>query len=436
MNQVYSKYDRLKYASYKRFHPGYEGERIKSIDWWKGYAIMWIAFEHLLGDWLTTDNQWFARVLLLYLEILGNTTFLFFAGVNITLKWRFASMKGARFKPFIIATIRKMLALWFISICSNFVLSIYYGEGIVWEYSTFFRWNILQALAFSIILAGCLLKRSVWTRLLITALILIFTLPIYQYLAGIRSVSTFADMLVYMIFDPYVGAPLFPMVAYAIAGSVVIDFLLPYKYPNTSENEDFYQNIFGLPFKRHINLHKTKKSYIIMFSFAAISLAVSIIIGSGPNQISTFDSVAISWFDALDDHVLITEVLGYIPEFLIVNHPLNYLYKLSMITVIFCIIFYYFDLSRGENYKPSAISRAWIFMGKISLSYWIYVALFNLIPIDTNPILAWPFMIGALILLSYIFKKNIKHYKGAGLIEWVILFLSFTWLDVKVKFKE
>lgn len=397
---------------------------------------MWIAFEHLLGDWLTNDSLWFAKVLLLYLEILGNTTFLFFAGVNITLKWRFARLKGANWKPFFIATVQKMMALLFISICSNFVLSIYYGDGVItWEFSSFFRYTVLQCLAFSVIIAAIFVKMNVWGRLMAAILILTLSLPTYQYLASIRAVSATAKAITVAIFDPYFAVPLFPMVAYTIVGSVAVDFLLPYKYPSMKENEEYYGEVFGI-FGKRPNMHKSYATYIILFGISALSLMLSLIFGHGPNRTPLFDGVASSWFSALDDHVLITELLGYIPEFLVVNHPINYVYKLSLISVIFCIIFYYFDLVQDESYKPSALSRAWIFMGKISLSYWIYVAAFNLIPIDTNPIVVWPFMIGALSLLSYIFKKNIKYYKGVGLIEWVIIFLSFTWVKVKPRFKK
>ncbi|HMF32383.1 MAG TPA: heparan-alpha-glucosaminide N-acetyltransferase domain-containing protein, partial [Candidatus Lokiarchaeia archaeon] len=202
-------------------------DRIIAIDWWKGFAIIWITAYHLGVEWVLPQDMWIVRfVIVMGLWFVGPPTFLFFAGVNITLSYRLGLERKLSYNQLYYETFRRMMGLYLVSLVWNLITDIspvvpYTGISII------FRWEILQCIVFSTLLTFPLLKHSIHTRLIIAVLILAISYPFYNLLELNQAQSPLARGLILALFFPYLTSPLFPTIAYTIMGSVVIDLIFP-----------------------------------------------------------------------------------------------------------------------------------------------------------------------------------------------------------------
>ena len=151
-------YEEIHVRMYRKFSPDFPRNRIISIDWFKGYAIMWIMIAHLMSTWA---DKWAWRLIYLPQEFLGPTTFLLFAGINSTFSFRIGQAYGLSQKNLYIDTIRRMFGMLVISIIVNIVLGAFYADHIdLLNLQTYFRWDVLQTIAVSVVMILPLLKFS------------------------------------------------------------------------------------------------------------------------------------------------------------------------------------------------------------------------------------------------------------------------------------
>ncbi len=247
-----------------------EKVRITSIDWWKGHAIAWVCFIHLATTLLILSNQWFWQFMLLFLDVLGPTTFLFFAGANATLSYNMNREKGLSFLTFYYQSCRKMCGLLIVSTIYNLFFQILSPEpGTTTVWSWFFRWEPLQAIAIGTIVIIPLLKTSKWFRLLLAVLIFLFYYPLFVIVASNSSVIN--TLLNLIFFFPFDRCPILPFFGETLIGSVFMELMLAHR-----KNE--------LHFKQFI---------LTMFLIGIALLLFSIGFGWQMSSVSTFDSQTI-----------------------------------------------------------------------------------------------------------------------------------------------
>jgi hypothetical protein len=231
--------------------------------------------------------------------------------------------------------------------------------------------------------------------------------PIFLYLENIKQDYLVARILIYVLFYPFLFTPLFPMIGNAIVGSVVMDLLMPFVL------------------KKDKNLLRPLK-YMTLFSFLLILMSIGV--GSGPNTMPFFQSENEYVLSLLHLNPLLTR-FTYVPIFLLKMHPLSIFYRIAIVSFIFCLAFYYFDVrTKLATYQLNRVSQYFMIFGNYSLSYFVYIPLFVLIvPIDFGPYLVWPAMLLAMLIMTWIFRMDLKYFYGAGLIEWLMMLFTVKW---------
>ncbi len=407
-------------------------DRVISVDWCKGFAIFWITYNHIGWVWLLPEYYWWGRFLFLFLYYLGPVTFLFFAGLNTTMSYRQARAKKIPHGWIYYETFRRMMGLYVLVVLSR--LGGYFATpGSPPSLSLFFQWDILQCIVFSVIIVVPLLKFSPLTRVIIAAVIFLASHSFFEFLLQYQTESLLAQIFMVVMYNPYIivplpviggiGCPFFPMIGYTIIGSIVIDLLLPIlngkKIETTPKAVNISQNN---PLKTMGTFNRFK---VLLLSSLAI-VGISILFGFGPNTDPLFQPVADLFITQLHVNPIFAS-WEYIPQFLLENHPLNYLFKIGVETCFFLLPFYYFDLKKRDNYAPSWWTRTLSFFGQFSLSYYLYGFFFAAIPIETDPIGFGIGTIITLILLTLLFRFYLDKAYGLGFIEFVMVTFGLIW---------
>ncbi|MBD3353703.1 MAG: DUF1624 domain-containing protein [Candidatus Lokiarchaeota archaeon] len=469
-------------AQHLRFPSLNVKKRIKSVDWIKGFAIMWVVFNHLLKYWLNSEDRWLQAFILMVTEFVGPSVFMYFAGVNITTSYR-RTQKRTKFKDFYAATIRKMLALLLISTLTNLSESLFVGgepSAIFLNFRSYYRYTVLHAIALGVILIVPFLNANVIIRAGLGIFMLATQSSFNSYFQLIRSESVFGEVVaVFFGVSDYV--PLYSYFSYTLLGSAVMDLLLFHKSrifqyyesqsvhpqsieslsvdPQSIESQSTESNynkqdknkdlqylkirsniIFGFfsPLIDKIHAKKMKHATSTTnakYRLRLLSPAFFVLLLSLLGLIAV---VYIGWYPKygtslglIADNPLLASIFPYRPGFLIKHHNLNYAYRFFLITTLFCLLFFYFDIYKAKKASKKRrlffLNRLWCWMGRISLSFYSYTSIGYLIDISTDAYLIWVYLIIALGIQCLFFYFLIQYVVGGGLMEWVILFLSFNW---------
>ena len=420
-------YQRVLINSNKKLVTTPAANRVISIDWCKGFAIFWIIVDHLTWVWLPDNILWYARFLYLWLGFLGPVTFLFFAGVNTTMSYRAARAKNIPHALIHYETFRRMMGLLVVVIISR-MIDYFAAIGSLTPLTIFFQWDILQAIAFSAILTVPLLKFSPRTRLIIAAVILMASYPFYQYILRYQTESLVAQILNVVMYAPYLsfgplpitggmGCPLFPMIAFTIIGSIVIDLLLPIINGKKTE----MTTTPGIITQKNHPKSKTPSNIFEILLLASFAIIVfSLLFGSGPNEDPFFQPEASLVLSQLHQNQIFQN-WQYVPQFLIINHPMYFLFNVGVESCFFLLPFYYFEIITRKNYAPSWSTRTLSFFGQFSLSYYAYSFIFALMGITTDILGTWIGSLLTLIVLTLLFRFFIRKAYGGGLVEFVMV---------------
>ncbi len=213
------------------------------------------------------------------------------------------------------------------------------------------------------------------------------------------------------------------MIAFTIIGSIVIDLLLPIINEKKSENNS------TLTISSQNNHEKSRNKInafkIILFASLAVIVS-SVIFGLGPNLDPIFQPAATQALEQLQQNPIFLS-WEYVPQFLLVNHPMNILFKAGVETIFFLLPFYYFDARKRENYAPSSSTRTLSFFGQFSLSYYTYSFIFAAVAIKTNMFWSLIGAIVALIVMTLLFRFYLRKAYGGGLIEFVMVTFAIIW---------
>lgn len=425
-------YDRLNIAAEQKLGFGSSKGRVISIDFMKGISIFLIGYIHLMSDWLAVQDIWLWQLVYLFVEMWGPTTFLFFAGVNTTYSYRLKAIKGIHFKDAYLDTARRMLGLYVVALFQNVILNMYYQYSFSpLNFQFYFRWDILQALAFSVVILFPLLKLPNWFRLFLATFLYIFSYSLYLLLLSVSGDPLWASTLRILFFEPFTATPLFPKFADCLMGSVIIDFIL---ISNAKGKQNLIKNTPQSPFlntKHYSNgifpsreLNKMLK--ILAFS-AAVGLIVFVCIGLNQNDIIFLDEVVNIVTDKLYRNPVLQTIFPIIPVVLLKEHPINTVFKICYEIFLFALFFYYFDARASRKESMSFVTQNLAFMGNFSFSYFVYYAFFNLIPIDFGIYWIWPFVLIAMSILTLIFRWDLIYHHGIAMIEYVIIIFTINW---------
>ena len=280
-------------------------ERIKSIDIFRGICILNFMMVHYLVSWLPYNQLWAFDAYWAYFDMMGACAFLFISGIGIMLYYK-NKMKKVEdsVESFSKTTLRheyllRGIFVLIISFIYNIAQSIFFSDA-TWLW----RWDVLQAIAISILLAWPLLKLSKKSRILIGVIFMVLNYFIYDLLLSHEGQVSVFGTIYFLLYNEKNMAenPFLPSFFIFLIGTVI--------------GELFFE------FSKMENDLERKKSIKINVLFKSIVLGIGLIVfGVWFNYPDFIDNRSFSWWIyVLGFDIVIISLLYSIEKLLFANY--------------------------------------------------------------------------------------------------------------------
>ena len=387
-------------------------KRIYSIDFLKGFAIIFVMLAHTASGWLESDSRYIYGIMFSLLDILGPSLFVFLSALSVIFSIK--RKKGMIPQKIIRNRIfTRGIVMIIIGMLTNIVI-IEEGQVKI----AIFGWNIITFIGFSQIFSYYILKLKKSTRIL-SGLIIIILSP---YLRGILYEGKEAGNLILSLFHYIITSPT-PHLT-----------LLPWI------SICFISTIFGEYIFEAMN-KGTKDAYIGLFRIFFVWGIIFIILGIFfiyPNELNLTDWQP-GWALQTPDTILggITEyphlrllaiankqdyfVIAGMPNFLLRGTSANMFYNQGVALFIIAIFFYFIDLKGKSNSFTNMLK----YYGKVSLSLFLIHFIFIPLFVDQFDVVLF-----LTVAISYIAFLGIFMYiwmeygNGVGSPEWLMVQLG------------
>jgi len=335
-------------------------KRIGSIDFVKGFAIVFIILAHSAAIWLNSANYYLYGVLFALLDFLGPSLFVFLSALSVIFSIRNKQnklpSKVIRMRIFsrgiiiiLIATIYNVTSLSIEAPSVPFPLNLW-------------GWNILMFIGFSQIFSYYAVKLTKLSRAIV-GIVIVFSSNFVRdllFIPGIEEGNLIVIFVHFLVVGPLPMVPLLPGLAICFISTIFGEYL--YEAMNKG----------------------THDAYVGLFRIFMIWSIILIIIGIGFGfQLYTRDTI-LGGVSEYPNIALLDVANGqgvfYIPgmpEFLIRGRGPNLIYNLGAALLVISISFYFIDIKK----KYGNFVKMLVYYGKVSLSLFfvhqIFLGLFS-----------------------------------------------------------
>ncbi|MFX1502293.1 MAG: heparan-alpha-glucosaminide N-acetyltransferase domain-containing protein [Promethearchaeota archaeon] len=378
--------------------------RIQSIDFLKGFAIIFVILAHTAQYWLDAGSRYLYGLLFALLDILGPSLFVFLSALSVIFSIK---RKEGIINPKIIRNriFTRGIVMILIGMLTNLV-AIVDGKVIL----VIFGWNIITFIGFSQIFSYYILKLKKKWRIIIGLIIIIFSPALRAILyEGKEAGNLILGFFHYVVTSPTPHLTLLPWVSIC-----------------------FISTIFGEYIFEAMN-KGTKDAYVGLFRIFLVWGIIFIIIGIfGPFpsfgfELQTPDTMIGGLAEYPHLELLeITQNQSYfkipgMPLFLIRGTSANMFYNQGAALTIIALFFYLIDIKKKKNDLTNMVR----YLGKVSLSlfliHFLFIPLFSQqlgIPLYLTIVLSY---VGFLGIFMYIWME---YAKGIGSPEWLMVMLG------------
>ncbi len=392
-------------------------KRIASIDFVKGFAIVWIILAHAGLSWLDSDWRYIYGLVFAFMDVLGPSLFVFLSALSVVFSVR--RKKGILPEKVIRnGILTRGLVIIVLGVLLNPMSLLTAGETVSFP-ANLWGWNIFMFIGFSQIISYYVLKFNRKTRAVIGTIIIYFSPWIRQILyEGKESGNLILTFLHFIISSPLPQVPILPYLAVCFISTIFGEYLYNAMIKGTKE--------------AYYRLYHTFLIYGIILVFVGIFIIV-------PRSV-TFDLWEPGWlfqnvFDPIlyPNGIIKSEYLhidllrianqqdyAYLPGmpiYMIRCTAQNMFYNLGVAFLLIAICFYFIDIKNKSN----DVAKLLIFYGKSSLSLFLIQYLFLPLYIGQFPItlfiFVWIGYCGFLGLLMYVW---LKYFNGVGTPEWIM----------------
>ncbi len=387
--------------------------RITSIDFVKGFAIVFIILAHTASGWLDLDSYYVYGLMFALLDILGPSLFVFLSALSVIFSIK---RKEGLIHPKIIRNrvFTRGLVMIIIGMITNIVV-IEPGEGFK---IAIYGWNIITFIGVSQIISYYIIKWPKSVRIIIGLLIIILspTLRAVMYL-GKEDGNIFWMILHYIITSPTPHLTLLPWISISFISTIFGEYI--YEAMNKS-TKDAYIGLFRIFFVWGI-------IFILLGIFAPYPDGLNFLIWEPGWTLETPATVVggLSEYPHLVNLLYANfqdfYVIPGMPNFLIRGTSANMFYNQGAALLIISIFFYFIDIKKKSNNFTNML----IYFGKTSLSLFLIHFLF--IPLFFRQFNI-PFFL--IVSLSYIGFLGIFMYiwmeygRGVGSPEYLMVQLG------------
>ncbi|MFX1391037.1 MAG: heparan-alpha-glucosaminide N-acetyltransferase domain-containing protein [Promethearchaeota archaeon] len=378
--------------------------RIQSIDFLKGFAIIFVILAHTAQYWLDPNSRYLYGLLYALLDILGPSLFVFLSALSVIFSIK---RKEGVIHPKIIRNriLTRGIVMVVIGMLTNLVgINETTGEVIV----IIFGWNIITFIGFSQIFSYYILKLKKKWRIIIGLIIIIFS-PFLRAILfeGKEAGNIILSLFHYIITSPTPHLTLLPWISICFISTIFGEYIFEAMSKGT---DDAYIGLFRI---------------FIVWGIIFISIGIFAPLPSFGFALQTPETM----IGGLAEYPHL-ELLGIaqtqldipgMPLFLIRGTTANMFYNQGAALTIIAIFFLYIDIKNNNNQFINML----IYYGKVSLSLFLIHFLF--MPLFSQQLNIALFLT---ISLSYIGFLGILMYfwmeyaKGTGSPEWLMVQLG------------
>jgi hypothetical protein len=374
-------------------------KRIGSIDFVKGFAIVFIILAHSSAVWLNEETLYLYGLLFTLLDFLGPSLFVFLSSLSVIFsiknKQNILPGKVIRMRIFsrgiiiiLIATIYNVASLIIEGYALPFPLNLW-------------GWNILMFIGFSQIFSYYALKIPKLYRGIIGILIVLLSNPIRDliFVPGLEGGNLVVIAIHYIVIGPNPMVPLLPGLAICFISTIFGEYL--YEAMNKGTHDAY------------VGLFRIFMVWSVIIILVGIGLGFQLftpetIIGG---ELREYPSIAL--LDVINPQI----AMPGIPEFLIRGRGPNMLYNLGAALLVISISFYFIDIKK----KYGNFVKMLAYYGKVSLSLFFIHQLF--LGIFDSQFGITLFLINNLTyvgFMGFLMYIWMEYANGVGSPEWIM----------------
>jgi len=213
-------------------------QRINSIDFVKGFAIIFIILAHSSGAWFDKDWVFIHGAVYAVLDILGPSLFIFLSALSVIFSIK---RKQGKLPDNVIRNriFSRGVTIMLIGLLYNVIAVEATVEGYTFP-ATLWGWNILMFIGFSQIASFYALKMKKSTRFMIGFVIIFISEPLREFLYFQKENNVFIKILHYIITSPAPQVTFFPWVAIIFISTIFGEYL----YEAMIKGEESYEWLF------------------------------------------------------------------------------------------------------------------------------------------------------------------------------------------------
>jgi hypothetical protein len=383
-------------------------ERIASLDFLKGFLMLWIMYVHLGSYWGdgTFASAW--RLVWLLLDWMGPVGFIAFTIIGTMLSYK-KKLECGKTKGMGIEALKKFSFLFLIGELMNIVIDarnpVHLGPWHV------LGMNMITAVAFAQLFAHAVLRLSQYQRLFLVAIMLIFFPLLFAFcLEGLgpggpdvfimeASRLTSAPAITYFLF--FHMDSMMPTYGWLILTPLTIIM---------------FDNVINAHLQGHVTAKKpnTRMTPLANLAVMGLVLAVLSILSGGFIVMPGIGGSLGAYINLVNPDPFRFWTLPGIPLFLWRFSPQYLCFSLGIIATTFALVYHVRDNGSTKSRPPTRIE----IFGKYSFSVFVYSHVFGLIPLKVALIGFIALLFPILAALVFIVQVWDARLDGKGSLEW------------------
>ncbi|MFX1573471.1 MAG: heparan-alpha-glucosaminide N-acetyltransferase domain-containing protein [Promethearchaeota archaeon] len=409
-------------VSNAEFNKSITSKRIASIDFVKGFALVWIILAHSALSWFDKDWRYIYGLVFAFMDVLGPSLFVFLSALSVIF-----SVKRKKGEISEKAIRNGILTRGFVIILIGVLFNpmSLYTSGVSVPFPTnLWGWNILMFIGFSQILSYYALKLSKRVRAVLGVVIIYFSPWIREVLyEGKVAGNLILSFFHFIITSPLPQVPILPYLSICFISTIFGEFLHEAMIKGTKEA---YYKLFRI---------------FAFYGVALVLIGLFIIVPRGVNfdiweiglsrvkpALSVYGAPHSSPGFIVESEYLHIDLLRIanqqdftpfdaMPIYMVRCTAQNMFYNLGVGFLLIAISFYFIDIKNKSN----DVIKLVVFYGKVSLSLFLIQYLFlplygGQFSIIFLPIV-WVGYCGFLGLLMYLWTE---YFGGVGTPEWIM----------------
>ncbi|TXT59279.1 MAG: conserved membrane protein of unknown function [Promethearchaeota archaeon] len=377
-------------------------KRIESIDFVKGFAIVFIILAHTSGVWLDENWIFMNGIVYLSLDILGPSLFVFLSALSVVFSIK--SKKGKLPDKVVRSRIfSRGLMIMAIGVPYNLLAITFTVEGYPFPLNLW-GWNILMFIGFSQILSYYALKLGKLARVVIGGVIIFISGDIRSALYYGKDQNPFFWFLHYVITSPAPQVTLFPWLSICFLSTIFGEYL--------------YEAMTEGPGDAYTRLFRIFMFWGIFLVILGVSRGLTVYNPDTlPGGINEYPHLQL--LEIANSQKFIPEIkYPGIYEFLIRGREPNMWYNLGCALVLIAVCFYFIDIKRHKNYFINMFK----YYGKVSLSLFLIHYAFITLFISQFPVYYFAFAYLAYTgFLGFLMYVWLEYGNGVMSPEWIMI---------------